>query len=127
MLELFSNKIKICSRISLKFIYFIIYSILYFLFYLDSNILFYISSILVSLPVMHSLYLYIVYSFLCLAAWMNQFPFLPKKIPCVTSKIWEGDLFIVREPSKLEYEISKTLFSYVRKCMYLHDYQEFKI
>ena len=81
MLEPFSNKIKICSRISLKFIYFIIYSILYFLFCLDSNVLFYISSILVSLSVMNSLYFYIVYSFLCLTARMNQFPFLPKKFP----------------------------------------------
>ena len=121
MLEFFSNKIKICSRISLKFIYSIIYSILYFMFYLDSHVLFYISSILVSLPVIHYTS-NIVYTFLCLTVGMYHFPFLPKKIPSVTSGIWEGDLLIVVEPPKFQYEISKTLFSYVRRFPYLHDY-----
>ena len=91
------------------------------MFYLDSNVLFYISSILVSLPVIHYTS-NIVYTFLCLTVGMDHFPFLPKKIPSVTSGIWEGDLLIVREPPKLQYEISKTLFSYVRKFPYLHDY-----
>ena len=91
------------------------------MFYLDSNVLFYISSILVSLPVTHYTSK-IVYTFLCLTVGMDHVPFLPKTIPSVTSGIWEGDLLIVRGPPKLQYEISKTLFSYVRKFSYLHDY-----
>ena len=91
------------------------------MFYVDSNVLFSISSILVSLPDIHYTS-NIVYTFLCLTVGMDHFPFLPKKIPSFTSGIWEGDLFIVREPPKLQYEISKTLFSYVKKVPYLHDY-----
>ena len=53
MLKLFSSKIKICSPISLRFIYSIIYSILYYYFFLNSNVLFCKSSISVSLVVIH--------------------------------------------------------------------------
>ena len=48
--------------------------------------------------------------------------FTKKKILSFTSGIWEGDLFIVREPLKLQHEISKMLFTYVRKFWDLHDY-----
>ena len=74
-----------------------------------------------SLPVIHCTS-NIVYTFLYLTVGMDRFPFLPKKIPSVTKGIWDGYLLFVREPPKLQYEISKTLFSHVRKIPYLQDY-----
>ena len=67
-----------------------------------------------------------IFTFLGLTVGISHFPFLPKKRSPVTSEIWEGDIFIVREPSELQYKIGKMLFLYVRKFWDLHDCKRLK-